>query len=121
MTIIDEGKQIRSDVTKLRLDRRRRYSPELKRRILDWVERARAAGMRRCECGKVLGIKTWRIKTWQRAEPAAVTAPVETLALVPIETPAWVPMTGPTVVTPAGYRVEGLAVEQIAALLRELA
>lgn len=118
MTIIDEGRVIRNEVAKLRPDRRRTYPPELKQRILDWVGRAMATGMERSECGHLLGIKSWRIKGWQE-EPAARRNDAA-LALVPIETPIWVP-SGPTIVTPTGYRVEGLAVEQIAALLRELA
>jgi hypothetical protein len=117
MTIIDEGRQIRGEVAKLRPDRRRTYSPELKQRILDWVRRAMATGMLRSDCGHVLGIKAWRIKTWQE-EPATG---AEAVALVQIETAAWAASGGPTVVTPSGYRVEGLAVEQIATLLRELA
>lgn len=80
-----------------------------------------ATGMRRFECGHVLGIKSWRLKTWQQGDAGAEVEET-TLALVPIETPAIAETltTGPTVVTPAGYRVEGLTVEQIAALLREL-
>jgi hypothetical protein len=122
MTIIDEGRQIRGEVAKLRPDRRRTYSSELKRRILDWVGRAMATGMLRSDCGHVLGIKSWRIKTWQEEPapgPAEAQPQAQTLALVPIEMPTWA--SGPTLVTPSGYRVEGLAVEQIAALLRELA
>jgi len=118
MTIIDEGKLIRGEVAKLRPDRRRNYPPELKRRILDWVGRAMTAGMRRSACGHALGIKSWRIKGWQDEQPA--TSGDVALALVQIETPAWV-SGGPTVVSPSGYRVEGLAVAQIVALLRELA
>lgn len=124
MTINDEGKLIRVEVAKLRPDRRRTYPPELKRRILDWVGRAMATGMRRSECGHRLGIKSWRIKIWQEEvtiAPKPEETPTPSLALVPIETPAWIPSAGPTVVTPSGYRVEGLAVEQIAVLLRELA
>jgi transposase-like protein len=120
MTIIDEGKQLRNEIAKLRRDQRRRYSPEQKRRILDWVERAMADGMRRFECGQALGIKSWRIKTWQQGEPGTEMEP-ETLALVPIETPAVAMAATPTVVTPSGYRVEGLTLDQVAVLLKELA
>ena len=120
MTILEEGKQIRNEAAKLRHDRRRRYPAGLKERILDWVERAMATGMRRFECGQVLGIKSWRLKTWQQGD-AGMELEAETLALVPIETPSVALTAGPTVVTPSGYRVEGLAIEQIATLLRELA
>ena len=101
MTILEEGKQIRSEAAKLRRDRRRRYPPGLKQRIVDWVERAMATGMRRFECGQVLGIKSWRLKTWQQGDDG-MEIEAETLALVPIETPNVALTSGPTVVTPSG-------------------
>jgi hypothetical protein len=120
MTIIDEGKHLRAEVAKLRPDKRRRYSPELKRRILAWVGRAMAAGMDLPECGRSLGIKTWRFRTWQLEEAAGPVASSEVVALVPVEVEPFV-AGGPTIVTPAGFRIEGLTVAQMAALLRELA
>jgi hypothetical protein len=50
MTITDEAKQIRAEVGKLRPDKRRRYGDDLRRRILDWVGRAEAAGVPESEC-----------------------------------------------------------------------
>lgn len=117
MTISEEAKQIRSEVLKLRPDKRRRYPGELRRRILDWVGRATAAGMMVHECSKAIGVKTWRFTLWRRAEQRSPRD--ESLALVPVETPP-VAMSGITLVAPSGYRVEGLGVEQVAALLREL-
>ena len=119
MTILDEGKQIRSEVTKLRPDKRRRYPEELRARILDWVGRATAAGMMEQECSKAIGVKTWRFTLWRRAAMAKPRA--EPLALVKIETPS---ETGPSclsLVAPSGHRVEGLVLAQIIVLLRELA
>jgi hypothetical protein len=123
MTIIDEGRQIRAEVAKLRPDKRRRYSAELKTRILAWVRRATAAGMDLPKCGHALGIRTWRFRSWQREEPepAPLEVPAsEVLALVPIEVDAFA-AAPPVLVTPSGYRVEGLSLAQIALLLRELA
>lgn len=119
MSILDEGRQIRNEVARLRPDKRRRYSPTLKARILDWHARAIASGeLFEADAAKLLGIRTWRITSWHReaarAEPAA-------LALVRVETPALEVPAGLAVVTPAGYRVEGLALAQIVTLLRELA
>jgi hypothetical protein len=116
MTILDEAKLIRAEVAKLRPDKRRRYPDELRARILDWVTRATAAGVFEHECSKAIGVKTWRFTTWRKM-PAARP---ESLALVPIET---APMASAplAVVTPSGYRVEGLALDQIVSLLRELA
>jgi hypothetical protein len=124
MTIIDEGKQLRAEAAKLRPDRRRRYPPEYRQRVLDWVERATAAGFTRADCGRVVGIKTWRFHCW-REEPelVAIKETRDDVALVPV---AVVPST--TVVTtllsmtaPSGHRIDGLTLQQALMLLRELA
>ena len=119
MNLQDEGRQIRTEITKLRPDRRRRYSDELRLRILNWVERAEAAGMPRAHCVKLLGMNNvWRIASWQR-EVVATTASV---ALVRVDSPTnSMSSVGAVLVTPSGYRVEGLALDQLTALLRELA
>lgn len=147
MTLHDEGKQIRSEVSNLRPDKRRRYPMDLRRRILDWVARAKAAGKLESECGHALGVKTWRLRSWRKAAlPAAATgkdmqtiaatpalevadAPMlevadasahDSLALVRIDVPELLP-SGLSIVAPSGYRVEGLSLEQAVTLLRELA
>ena len=120
MRILDEGKQIRSGVAKLRPDKRRRYPDELRARILDWVGRATAAGMMEHECSKAIGVKTWRFTLWRRA--AMAKPKEESLALVQIETPQV--ELGPSslsMVAPSGHRVEGLVLAQVIVLLRELA
>jgi hypothetical protein len=125
MTINAEGRQLRNEISKLRPDKRRRYNPALQERILDWVKRATEGGMWPSECGKALGIKAWRFTYWQqvRERRAAAAAAEETpLALVPIDTPSYAsPVAGLTVTTPSGHRVDGLTLEQVVALLRELA
>jgi hypothetical protein len=120
MTIIDEGRQLRSEVAKLRPDRRRRYPDDLRRRILDWVGRAETSGIPIYDCSKTLGIKTWRFQMWRRDAAAAREA--EPVAMVRVETPPEIlPPSGLTVVMPTGHRIEGLGLEQVIALLRELA
>jgi hypothetical protein len=123
MTILDEGRRIASEVAKLRPDKRRRYTDELRGRILDWVDRATRGGITEPECSKLLRVKTWRFVTWRRAlarEAGDAPAP---LALVPITvTPS--PAAAPSAVafvTPSGYRLEGLTLAQAVALLQEVA
>ena len=130
MTILDEGKQIRSEVARLRPDKRRRYPDELRMRILNWVDRSTTAGMMEHECSKAIGVKTYRFTLWRRAAASRRTEQVatrkprtESLALVRIETPL-VQVAAPTlsvVVGPSGHRVEGLELAQVVVLLRELA
>ena len=121
MTILEEEKQLRSELAKLRPDKRRRYSNELRGRILAWVDRSVAEGALETECSKSLRIKTWRFVMWRRAiEREAPPKEVRnSLALVPIE-PLVVP-SGLVLVTPTGFRVEGLRFEHLASVLRELA
>lgn len=60
----------------------------------------------------------WRIASWQ--DRAAARSKEAGVALVRIETPAGF-ASSHVLVTPNGYRVEGLTLEQLSALLRELA
>src|SRR5262245_50887241 len=100
MTIVEEGRQIRSEVSKLRPDKRRRYPAGLKGRILDWFARATASEMPESDAAKLLGIKTWRITTWRHQEVP------KSLALARIEVPPIeVGNAGLTVVTPSGHRI----------------
>jgi hypothetical protein len=116
MTILDEGRLIRNEVAKLRPDKRRRYPDELRARILDWVTRAAASGVTESECSKAIGVKQWRFTMWRRLPLAQR----ETVALVRVETPSS-PLAQMTVVTPTGIRVEGIGLDQVIRLLRELA
>jgi len=118
MTIGEEGKALRAEVLKLRPDKRRRYSDDLQRRVLAWVERSVAVGETESDCGHLLGIKTWRFRMWRELH-----ARKKVLALVPIDTAGAEQLFGARaiLVTPTGYRVEGLAIAEIAKLLRELA
>jgi hypothetical protein len=121
MTILDEAKQLRAEVAKLRPDKRRRYPDDLRRRILSWVGRAVAAGQVESECSKAIGVKTWRFTMWRRLEATTPRSDCEPLALVPITVPGMSISSQLSVVSPSGYRVEGLSLEQVATLLRELA
>lgn len=121
MNLHDEARQLKNEIMRLRPDRRRRYSQELRRSILSWVERAEASGIPRVQCVHMLGMNNvWRIASWRDRE-VAVAARKTGVALVRVDTPAVAVSNGAVLVTPSGYRVEGLALEQLASLLRELA
>jgi hypothetical protein len=79
-----------------------------------------ASGWTEPECGKALGIKTYRFQLWRREQRAA-TATHQTVALVRVETEPVVSTSTITLVTPTFFRVEGLQFEQVVRLLRELA
>lgn len=122
MTLQDEGRQLRGEISKLRADRRRRYPDELRARIVDWVVRAEDAGIPRSQSVKLLGMAcVWRIANWQQRANEVSSASTG-VALVRVDSPTNVAATcGLVLVTPTGHRVEGLALEQVTTLLRELA
>ena len=123
----DEAKRLRLEILRLRPGRARRYAPALQRRILAWVERARATGMLEIDCGNALGIPQSRFGMWRESGPREVqevTTTTEPVSLVPIEVPAREPASiqiglGLAFVSPHGYRVEGLTFEQAFAMLKE--
>jgi hypothetical protein len=116
MNILEEAKLIRNEVAKLRPDKRRRYPDELRARILEWVARATESGLLESECSRAIGVKSWRFTMWRRL-PLAKREP---MALVPIEAPP-VAFAAVSVISPSGLRVEGLGLDQVIQLLRELA
>lgn len=89
-------------------------------------------GMLESDCGSALGIPQHRFEVWrgyaQRSQamaPVPEPKPAEPMALVPVElapdTSRGIQLSsfGLALVSPRGWRVEGLSVEQAFALLRE--
>jgi len=138
MNVASEERLIRRWVDQLRpFGRGRTYTPRLRERIIKFVELAKAAGINEADCCKSIGVSPTSVRSWRRAEDrelppeAAVEPPfevplelsVEPLSkeLVPIEvTPSPIQLGGGlSLVTPRGFRVEGLSLEQAFALVRE--
>jgi transposase-like protein len=137
MTLNNEAKLIQRWVKQLRPGPGRKYTPALRQRILAFVEQAKGAGVSVRECSEAIGVPLDTITGWQasRSQPSAQEpiAPFETplelavvpevvaKALVPVEvTPSTLQIGGGLVlVTPRGFRVEGLSLEQAFALVRE--
>ena len=125
MTIEDEAKQLRRRIPRMRPGQKRKFAPKLRERILAWIGRAHAEGLRDADCSRLLGLPAPQFNAWrQRAVPfempMELAVPVIDKELVPIQIPAGIELTsGVVVVTPNGCRVEGLNLEQAYALLRE--
>lgn len=138
MNVASEKKLIRRWVDQLRpFGRGRTYTPRLRERILKFVEHAKAAGINEVDCCKSIGVSPTSISTWRRAARQAETptasesafeVPLELSVepvlreLVPIEvTPSPLHLGGGlSLVTPRGFRIEGLSLDQAFALVREL-
>lgn len=131
MTLNEEAKQIRAEVSALNPGRGRKYTKALRERVLTYMERAREDGMFETEASKLCGVTLARIDAWREAErelaenyvlpPVAPRATSET-ALVPVYVRDELPF-GPMIsfATPSGYRVEGLNLDQALGLLRAFA
>jgi transposase-like protein len=118
-----EGKKLRTEIAALRPGRRRRYSPELRGRILDWVEQGLEEGASETACGEALGIPMHRFGEWRREERAREHEAATTeVAFVPIETTvdALVGHGALVLVAPSGDRVEGLTMAEAIAMLKAL-
>ena len=128
MSIQAEAKQIRRSIPKLKPERKRRFTPKLRARILSWIDRAKAEGLRDADCGRLLGLAATQFNAWRSTSQAVVPFEVPmdwrvepiSRELVPIQIPAGIELTsGVVVISPRGFRVEGLNLEQAYALLRE--
>jgi transposase len=142
MTVASEEKLIRRWVERLQpFGRGRTYTPALRERILEYLDLAKAAGLGEVESCKAIGVSPTSIRAWRRARRAAdgsdaavpfdfdppitsdevAEAAPPSKALVPVEvTPSTIHLGGSIAfVTPSGFRVEGLSLDQAAALLRE--
>jgi len=114
MRITDEVRQLRAAVAVLARGRGRKYPADLRRRILAWVDREVARGTSETECGEAIDIPMHRFEYWRQSERARDKTPA---ALVPVEVIADPRASGIAIVTPDGYRIEGLTfAEALAAL-----
>jgi hypothetical protein len=129
MTLSKEANEIRSEVQSLRKGRGRKYTKQLRERVLSWIERAIDEGMREVEWMQELGIPLQRLLKWreeeQRIAATIVPEPViprgtESTALVPVAIRNDDFPFGPTISfsAPGGYRIEGLTLDQAIGLLR---
>jgi hypothetical protein len=97
------------------------YAPEQRRRICAWARRAIASGATIAAAAREVGVDRESLRDWLAREPAPAAAP--STALVPVEVvPARAAQShvGLSMVSPAGYRVDGLSLDEVTELLRVL-
>lgn len=109
------------------------YPAEVRKRVVAYAAARRAAGGRVCEVAQELGISSTSITNWVGAvtpPPLLQFVPVEAVPDV-VDAPALMPpimprlpvapaVGSPTLVSPRGFRVEGLDVESLCTLLGRL-
>jgi hypothetical protein len=131
---MDEHKQeeLRQQLSQIRIGKSRscRYPPEIRKAVETYLRERRAAGGRRKDICRELGLPASTVNRWEkrllknpsRQGGAGEFRPV-VMAPEPIRRqrpPAAAAVASCTLNSPQGYRVEGLGIEQVLYLLREL-
>ena len=115
LPVLSEIHQLRAALAEAR-KQGRAYPPALRARALRVVERAQGEGHSPCAMANALGVAATTLLTWQRAAPAA--SPF--LPVLVRELPAPPPPAAFSLVLPGGVRVEGLSLDDLAALCRKV-
>lgn len=96
--------------------RRRRYSPEERDSLVLQVHHMRTNGMKMAAIVNELGVTGVTLAKWMKeSRPSSAFLPVQVIP-ARLDSAAL----ALTLVTPAGYRVEGLTPDTVVALLRQL-
>ena len=91
----------------------RRYSRELRLDAVAYLKRKKAEGTTAEQAASELGVSSWSLSRWLRA-------PESRGALVPVELTQVEESTELSLVTPRGYRVEGLSEQRLLRLVERL-
>jgi len=92
-----------------------RIPDAVRARVLTYARRQRAAGHSWVRIAQAVGLSVGSLKNWSRTPPAA-----RTLVPVAVAPAPAVPTAALVVVSPGGYRVEGLDLATATVLLRAL-
>jgi len=108
-----EAEKLRFELDRISTRRGRCVPPELKQRISAWITSQRASGRSAREIASELGIAPGTAFRWSSDRRVRAMVPVRVVADVVVERKH-------AVVSPLGFRVESLSLEEAARLLREL-
>ncbi len=94
---------------------KQRYSPELKARIIAYVEQRRAIGASQSTIAQEVGVKWMTLQSW-------LAKAKEPTALVPVNIREIItePAHQLAIISPSGFRLEGLDADDAVALFRTL-
>lgn len=110
-----EAAILRRELSRVTTGRGKRYPRELRERVVAWAKRRRAAGASLESIKRDLGQRYDTVRRW-----CAVATPAPARALVPVRVIVERQERTVSVVSPSGFRVDGLSLPEAAALLREL-
>lgn len=110
---------LRRDLARHERGRGRRYHPELRERVAAWARPRVADGASWHELARQLGLRVETLQSWC---PQPMVAPAIPTRLLPVRVvPEPTSPSALRVVSPSGFRVEGLSLTQAVAVLRMLA
>lgn len=108
--------RVRARLARMERGRGKRYTPDLKKQIAVAAMRLREAGLGWHRIGRALGIPNETVRRFCRASRGSVRD-----GFVPVVVADNDSGSSVVLVTPSGYRVEGLDLDQMAQLLTRLA
>ena len=109
----NEAAVLRRELSRVEKGRGKRYPRDLRERVVAWARGRQEAGASWESIKRELGQKFDTVRRW-------CAAVAKSRALVPVRVVATRSQRTVSVVSPSGYRVDGLALSEAAALLREL-
>ena len=107
---------LRSELRRMKKGRGKRYPAELRTRVVAWAVRQRAGGASWEEIKRELGQEFDTVRRWCVGSKAPMSRALVAVRVMP--EPAAARLL--SVVSPSGFRVDGLSPSEAAALLREL-
>ena len=108
-----EAVKLRRELSRVETGRGKRYPKELRQRVVAWAQRRHGQGASWEAIKAEFGQQFDTVRRWCLAESRS-------RALVPVRVVSVSEARRVSVVSPAGFRVEGLAIAEAAALLREI-
>jgi hypothetical protein len=111
-----EAFRLRSELARVEKGRGKRYPAELQARVVQWAKRRRSAGASWQQIKRELGQRFDTVRRWCQAPTTA-----RDRALVPVRVVSEQTVVRTvSVVSPSGFRVDGLTLSEAAALLRDV-
>lgn len=107
----DDAKSLRAELDRIGTRRGRCIRPELRDRATAWIAARRAAGRKVSELAAELGVSDGTILRWSSRGVKAI---------VPVRVVPDATGDGVSVVSPSGFRIEGLSLTDAVRALREL-
>lgn len=114
-----EAESLRRELDRVRVRRGTCFRRDLKERAARWIAERRAAGQSVDSLASELGVAPGTVLRWSVNTPSKGDAPARR-SMLPVKVVSAPESQLVRVVSPAGYRIEGLTLSEAAALLQAL-